>query len=279
MLVSLRVARCGLKPELTMTRQRALLVIIAALLAVGAGLARLGFSPASAQSQDYLPPPPPQTYTPDAPQSIKPPPRDSYSAPGRNDNPGYGQPYGAPPPPPPPGVSAPPPGEASGPPPRPAAYSSNEILETGHRFFGSVSEGMGKVVEYAFQRNGHPTGYILGEEAGGAVIAGLRYGEGTLYTKGFPPQKVYWQGPSLGYDIGANGAKSLTLVYNLTYPSQIYERYAGIDGSAYLVGGIGITFQQHDDVILAPIRAGLGLRLGANVGYLKYTPSPTWNPF
>ncbi len=160
-----------------------------------------------------------------------------------------------------------------------SAYSSNEVVEAGNHFFGSASEGLAKVVEYSFQRNGHPTGYVLGEEAGGAVVAGLRYGEGTLYTKGFPPQKVYWQGPSLGYDFGANGSKSFTLVYNLQYPAQLYERYAGIDGSAYLVGGVGITFQQHDDVILAPIRAGLGLRLGANVGYLKYTPSPTWNPF
>jgi hypothetical protein len=263
-----------------MTRQRALFLIIA-LLATASGAPRLGLSPANAQSQDYLPPPQ-QAYPYDAPQSIKPPPRDGYNAPGRNDNPGYGQPYGAPPPsapPPPPGGYAPPPGEASGPPPQPGGYSSNEIMDAGHHFFGSVSEGMAKVVEYAFQRNGRPNGYILGEEAGGAIIAGLRYGEGTLHTKGFPPQRVYWQGPSLGYDLGANGARSLTLVYNLQYPSQIYERFAGIDGSAYLVGGVGITFQQHDDVILAPIRAGLGLRLGANVGYLKYTPAPTWNPF
>jgi hypothetical protein len=263
-----------------MTCQRPLLPFIA-LLAIAAGIPLLAPSNAQAQSQDYLPPPPP-SYPPDAPQSIKPPPRDGYYAPGRNDNPGYGQPYSAPPPaasPPPPGAYAPPPGDASGPPPQPAAYSANEILDTGHHFFGNVSEGLAKVVEYSFQRNGRPTGYILGEEAGGAVIAGLRYGEGTLYTKGYPPQRVYWQGPSLGYDFGANGARSLTLIYNLQYPSQIYERFAGIDGSAYLVGGVGITFQQHGDVILAPIRAGVGLRLGANVGYLKYTPSPTWNPF
>ncbi len=243
---------------------------------------------AGAQSQDYLPPQ--QAYPGDAPRSIRPPqqPGDSYYPRG-NDNPGYGQPYSAPPPPngpggygPPPagpGAYAPPPGEPLGPPPQPATYSSNEILDTGHHFFGNVSEGLAKVVEYSFQRNGRPTGYILGEEAGGAIVAGLRYGEGTLYTKGYPPQHVYWQGPSLGYDFGANGSKSLTLVYNLQYPAQIYERYAGVDGSAYLVGGVGITFQQHDDVILAPIRAGLGLRLGANVGYSKYTPSPTWNPF
>jgi hypothetical protein len=241
-----------------------------ALLPVAAFEPGAGPQPAAAQSQDYRPAPA------DGPQSLRPPPRnDAYAPPGRSDNPGYGQPYTAPPP----GGYAPPPPPPPGPPPPSATYSSGEIVETGRRFFGGVSEGLASVVEYAFQRNGQPNGYILGEEAGGAIVAGLRYGEGTLNMKGFPPQRVYWQGPSLGYDFGANGSKSLTLVYNLQYPSQIYDRFAGIDGSAYLVGGVGITFQQHDDVILAPIRAGLGLRLGANVGYLKYTPSPTWNPF
>ncbi len=238
---------------------------------------------AQAQSNDrsYLPPQQdaPGQYNPppgdQAPRSIKPPQPGDSSNRGSNDNPGYGQPYT--PPPAPEYRQAPSASDdRAGP---PGTYTSNEILETGHHFFGDVSQGLAKVVEYAFRRNGRPNGYILGEEGSGAIIAGLRYGEGTLYTKGFPPQKVYWQGPSVGYDFGANGSKSLTLVYNIAYPSQIYERFGGIDGSAYLVGGAGITFQQHGDVILAPIRAGVGLRLGANVGYLKYTPSPTWNPF
>jgi len=237
--------------------------LLPALVAVV--LLGLALPPGYAQSGGYLPP---QDNQP--PRSIMPPQGyDTYN------NPGYGQPYSAPPPAAPYG-NGPAPG---GPPPQPNTYSSNEILDAGHQFFGGLSEGLAKVVEHAFARNGRPNGYILGEEAGGAVVAGLRYGEGMLYTKGYPPQKVYWQGPSLGYDFGANGSKVLTLVYNLQYTSQIYERFAGVDGSAYFVGGVGITFQQRDDVILAPIRAGLGLRLGANVGYLKYTPSPTWNPF
>jgi hypothetical protein len=141
-------------------------------------------APAGAQSDPgYLPP------GESGPRSIRPP---------QGDNPGYGQPYSAPSQPPPPGA----PGDYGGPPPQPNSYSSNEILDAGHRFFGSVSDGLGRVVEYAFRRQGRPNGYILGEEAGGAIIAGLRYGEGTLYMKGFPPQKVYWQGPSLGYDFG-----------------------------------------------------------------------------
>jgi hypothetical protein len=158
-------------------------------------------------------------------------------------------------------------------------YSSSEIAAAGHRFFGRVSSGLASVIEYAFQRGGRPNGYILGEEAGGAFVAGLRYGEGVLHLKDGTTQKVYWQGPSLGYDFGAEGSKTMILVYNLQYPGQIYSTFGGVDGSAYLVGGVGITFQKNNEVTLAPIRSGVGLRLGANLGYLKYTRTPTWNPF
>jgi hypothetical protein len=154
-----------------------------------------------------------------------------------------------------------------------------EIKETGHRFFGKVSVGFAKVVEYAFQRAGKPNGYILGEEAGGAFVAGLRYGEGVLYTKDAGEHRVFWQGPSIGYDFGADGSKTMVLVYDLRSPGEIYNNFAGIDGSAYFIGGVGITFLNNEKVVLAPIRSGLGLRLGANIGYLKYTREPTWNPF
>jgi hypothetical protein len=197
--------------------------------------------------------------------------------------------YGAPPPPSEPGYGRPyaPPGEAyndPGPPPRsdgppPGSYSSNEILEAGHTFFGSISKGLASVIEYAFQKQGRPNGYILGQDAGGAFVAGLRFGEGTLYTRDAGTRRVYWQGPSIGWDAGAEGSKVMMLVYNLTDPEEIYQRFGGIDGSAYLVGGAGLTFQKSGDVIVAPIRAGVGLRLGANIGYLKYTRTPTWNPF
>jgi hypothetical protein len=152
-------------------------------------------------------------------------------------------------------------------------------LNAGHRFFGSVSQGLASVVEYAFQKQGRPNGYILGEDAGGAFVAGLRYGEGVLYTKDAGSHKVFWQGPSVGYDFGAEGSKVMVLVYRLRDPSDIYHRFGGVQGSAYVVGGVGIQFQQYGDVVLAPIRSGIGLRLGANVGYLKYTRYPTWNPF
>lgn len=197
--------------------------------------------------------------------------------------PDYGKPY-TPPPPRDNHAAAPDESYHDGPrehdgPPYDDTYSSNEIIDAGHRFFGTVSKSLAKVVEHAFARQGRPNGYILGEEAGGAFVAGLRYGEGTLFTKRIGTHKVYWQGPSVGYDFGAEGSKTLILVYNISHPSEIYERFAGVDGSAYLVGGVGITFQRYNDVVLAPIRSGIGLRLGANVGYLKYTPYPTWNPF
>ena len=158
-------------------------------------------------------------------------------------------------------------------------FSPDEIKGAGHHFFGRVSMEFAQVVEYAFQRAGRPNGYILGEEAGGAIVAGLRYGEGTLYTKDAGNHKVFWQGPSLGYDFGAEGSKTMVLVYDLQSPGEIFMTYPGIDGSAYFIGGVGVTFLKRGHITLAPIRSGVGLRLGANIGYLKYTREPTWNPF
>jgi len=176
-------------------------------------------------------------------------------------------------------ASSAPPYDDRGPPPRDGTYSMREVVDAGHGFFGSASKGMASIIEYAFRTQGRPNGYILGEDAGGAFVAGLRYGEGRLYTREAGTHRVFWQGPSLGYDAGAEGSKVMVLIYNLRDPSDIYQRFGGVAGSAYVVGGVGITFQQRDNIVLAPIRAGIGLRLGANVGYLKYTRRPTWNPF
>lgn len=158
-------------------------------------------------------------------------------------------------------------------------FSSDEILGAGHKFFGRVSTGLARVIEYAFSKSGRPNGYILGEEAGGAIVAGLRYGEGILHTKDAGQHKVFWQGPSIGYDFGAEGSKTLVLVYNLKTVEDMFGRFGGVDGSAYFIGGVGMTYQKRDHVTLAPIRSGVGLRLGASVGYLKFTRRPTWNPF
>ncbi len=158
-------------------------------------------------------------------------------------------------------------------------YSTEEIMTAGHQFFGKASRGLAKVIEYVFQSQGEPTAYIVGEEGSGAFVGGLRYGQGTIYYKNGTTEKIYWQGPSVGFDFGANGSRSLVLVYNSNDPSDLHERFGGVEGSAYFIGGLGVNFQRHDDVILAPIRTGVGARLGANVGYLKYSGKPRWNPF
>ena len=172
---------------------------------------------------------------------------------------------------------------ASQPPPRgpsgPNTYGSDELMNAGHRFFGNVSRGLASVIERAVSQWGLPNGYVLGEEGSGAFVAGLRYGEGTLYTKNAGDLHVYWQGPSVGFDWGGDGARTMTLVYNLPATNAIYQRFAGIDGSAYIIGGFGMTALTANSIVLVPIRSGLGLRLGANIGYLKFTPRATWNPF
>jgi hypothetical protein len=177
-------------------------------------------------------------------------------------------------PPPPP---QPPP--QSNPNPQSQHYSSNEIIDAGHRFFGTVSRGLAQIVEKAGSQWGLPNGYVLGQEAGGAMVAGLRYGEGVLYTKNAGDLRVFWQGPSLGFDFGGEGARTMMLVYNLPATEAVYQRFAGIDGSAYFVGGLGMTALTASNMVVVPIRTGVGLRLGANVGYLKFTPTATWNPF
>jgi hypothetical protein len=167
-----------------------------------------------------------------------------------------------------------------GPPPA-NQYSSNEVIDAGHHFFGGISRGLASVVEKAVSQWGLPNGYILGEEASGAFIGGLRYGDGTLYTKTAGDVRVFWQGPSLGFDAGADGARTMMLVYNLPQTEAIFDRFGGVAGSAYFVGGLGMTALTSGDgrMVVVPIRSGLGLRLGANVGYLKFTERATWNPF
>lgn len=158
-------------------------------------------------------------------------------------------------------------------------YNEDEIVKAGHQFFGTVSGGLASVVEKAFSRYGEPNGYILGEEGSGAFVAGARYGEGNLYTRNAGTHKVFWQGPSLGWDFGADGARVMMLVYSLPSVNSIYARFAGVNGSAYLVGGVGMTVLLKDEVVLVPVRSGVGARLGINMGYLKFTQRPTWNPF
>jgi hypothetical protein len=162
---------------------------------------------------------------------------------------------------------------------RAQTYSRNEILNSASSFFGVTSEALAGVVEKVFRDLGDPTAYIAGEEGSGAFIGGLRYGRGLLYMKGREPVQVYWAGPSIGFDWGGNAARNFTLCYNLQYPDMIFRRYPGVDGSAYLVGGLGVNYQRADDITLAPIRTGVGLRLGANLGYLSYSRKRKLSPF
>ncbi|WP_244506420.1 DUF1134 domain-containing protein [Pararhizobium polonicum] len=158
-------------------------------------------------------------------------------------------------------------------------YSMQEIVDAGNNFFGAASGGLAKVVENAFSKYGLPNGYILGQEGSGAFVAGLTYGEGDLYTKNAGQHNVFWQGPSLGIDWGGQGSRTMMLVYNLPAVPSLFKRFGGVSGSAYVVAGVGMTVLTDENIVLVPIRTGIGARLGINVGYLKLTQQPTWNPF
>jgi hypothetical protein len=158
-------------------------------------------------------------------------------------------------------------------------YSMQEIVDAGHSFFGETSGGLAKVVERAFESYGLPNGYILGQEGSGAFVAGLTYGEGTLNTKNAGQHPVFWQGPSLGLDWGGQGSRTMVLVYNLPDVNALYDRFGGVSGSAYVIAGVGMQVNVNRDIVLVPIRTGVGARIGINAGYLKLTRQPTWNPF
>ncbi|WP_028080609.1 DUF1134 domain-containing protein [Solimonas soli] len=152
-----------------------------------------------------------------------------------------------------------------------ATYSADEVTQAASKFFGSSSEGLAKAIERTFSDYGRPNAYIYGNEGGGAIVVGLRYGKGTLQFKGGDSQKVYWQGPSVGWDFGGNASKVFTLVYNLRSSSQLFQRFPAVDGSLYVVAGVGVNYQKSGDIVLAPIRTGVGLRAGASLGYVHYT--------
>jgi hypothetical protein len=154
------------------------------------------------------------------------------------------------------------------------AYEQSEIVDAVADFFGITSQAAGQLVERTFRENGRPVGYIRGEEAAAAIGVGVRYGEGDLRLKNGATRKVFWQGPSVGWDAGGNASKVFTLVYGMSDAEKIYQRYPGVEGSAYFVGGIGVNYQRSGGTTLVPMRAGVGLRAGANVGYLSYTKDP-----
>ncbi len=159
-------------------------------------------------------------------------------------------------------------------------YTRDEMIRAGSNALGVTAEAIGGAIERIARDYGdEPTAYIAGEEGAGSFVAGLRYGQGLLHMPGHAPREVHWRGPSIGWDWGGNASRVFTLCYNLSHPDMIYRRYPGVDGSAYLVGGLGVNYQKADDITLAPIRAGVGLRLGASVGYLAYSRKRKLLPF
>lgn len=158
-------------------------------------------------------------------------------------------------------------------------YNQQEMLHDANQFFGQGAAGIAKVIEKAFREKGRPNAYITGDEESGAIGIGVRYGNGILHMKNGASRKVYWQGPSIGFDLGANASKVFVLVYHLPNVQTIFQRFPGVSGSLYFVAGVGINYAQSGNVILAPIRLGVGWRQGANVGYMHFTRKKSWNPF
>src|ERR1700709_1738395 len=159
-----------------------------------------------------------------------------------------------------------------------AKYTANEITQAGADFFGITTEAMAKAVQHVFGDLGEPDAYIKGDEGSGAFIVGLRYGSGWLIRKEAEPQKVYWKGPSVGFDFGGNAAKCFTLIYNLRESRRLYQCFPGIEGSIYFVAGLGVNYQRSGGVTLAPIRTGVGFRAGANVQDQVYSEKRAWFP-
>jgi hypothetical protein len=160
-----------------------------------------------------------------------------------------------------------------------STYSDDEVLTAASKFFSSGAKDLSEVLAKVMKEKGQPVGFIRGEEASGAVGVGLRYGHGSLELKGGGGRKVYWQGPSLGFDIGGNASKVFILVYDLPGSQSLFQRFPGVEGSLYFVGGFGVTYLQSGKITLAPVRFGAGWRQGLNVGYLNFSPKKRYNPF
>lgn len=161
----------------------------------------------------------------------------------------------------------------------PTRYDQKSVLQAATGFFGKGAEGVGGMIERIFADLGEPNGYITGNEASGALLVGLRYGSGTLFHKVEGNSTVHWTGPSFGVDVGGDASKVFTLVYSLNDTQDLYHRFPAVEGKVYIIGGFTANYHQRGQVILVPIKLGVGWRLGANVGYLKYSKKPRYMPF
>ena len=158
-------------------------------------------------------------------------------------------------------------------------YNMDEIVGKATGFFGETTEGLAKAIEHVFEDQGRPNAYIAGEEISGAIGFGLRYGNGMLHRKAGGWRQIYWQGPTVGFDLGGDVSKVFVLIYDLKRMTDIFQRFPAVDGSFYFIAGIGVNYQRSGDIVLAPIRTGVGLRTGADIGYTHYTKEKSWNPF
>lgn len=158
-------------------------------------------------------------------------------------------------------------------------YQQDTVLREAETFFGRGAQGLADVLNRVFRDRGPPTGYIKGEEGGGAVGVGLRYGHGTLYLQDGTATTVYWRGPSVGIDVGGSAAKTFILVYGLPTVNAIYDRFGGVEGSLFYIGGVGVNYNRNDEILLAPVRFGVGWRQGVSIGYLHLSPRRSWLPF
>jgi len=158
-------------------------------------------------------------------------------------------------------------------------YKEDDLIGAAEGVFGKGAEGVAKMIQSILKKQGQPNAYIVGREAGGAIAVGLRYGSGTLFHKVEGQMPVYWTGPSIGFDLGANAGSTFVLVYNLYDTDQLYERYPAGEGDAYVVGGLTASYMRKGNVVLIPIRVGAGLRLGVNAGYMKFSKKQRWLPF
>ncbi|WP_174273519.1 DUF1134 domain-containing protein, partial [Sphingomonas bacterium] len=160
-----------------------------------------------------------------------------------------------------------------------STYQRDDVLAAAEGVFGRGAEGLAKAIEDVFRKQGRPDGYIVGREVGGAIALGVRYGSGTLFHKVEGQRPVFWQGPSVGFDLGANGSKTFVLVYHLYDTQDLYRRFPAVEGSAYVIGGFTASYLRAKQIVLVPIRLGVGWRLGANLGYMRFSEKRRWSPF
>ena len=158
-------------------------------------------------------------------------------------------------------------------------FSKEQVMEKAGAFFGETSKGLASAIEKVFEEQGEPNAIVVGEEVSAAIVVGLRYGRGELQMLDGETRAIFWQGPSVGFDMGGNASKVFTLIYNLDDAETLYQRFPGVEGSVYYAAGVGVNYLRSGDTVVAPIRTGVGLRTGANVGYLQFTKEASWNPF